>query len=930
MPIRSLAHFILLSAPLLSQLTFAQTKFYALTTVQSPVAGTRVSAQPIEITVPLRSLDTPTRKLPLTPNAIIYTCDPTVDAAVPGLCNRLNTEMAGLYASTFTNATATIYIRFAATSLGASTTSYSEMTYANFRIALLATATSANDNTAYVASVPAANPFPTRRVAVTNANLRVLGGSPTGGLDSAGAGCNVATDANCFDSIITISSAQLAGGNLWFRTGPPITASQYDYFSVVQHETDEVLGTSSQAFGFVFGGNDHISPPDMFRYHSDGTRSLSAGNNNACTTSDNNNACFSINGTTMVHQYHNTNDGNDAGDWQTNCVAVQDNAGCLGGANRNIGPDEILVLDVVGYRLAAVLTPDLSITKTHLNFFSQGQIGATYTLTVFNGGPGSTTGAAVTVTDTLPAGLTATAMSGSGWSCNVGTITCTSSASVAALTNFPPITLTVNVSATAALNLINSATVSGGGEAALNNGNNSANDPTFVLQLPDLTITKSHAGAFTQGQTGATYTLTVRNLGPGSTTGASVIVTDSLPASLTATAMSGAGWSCNVGTVTCISTSIVLPAGVFSAITLTVNVDPNAPAAITNSVTVAGGGELAVNAGNNNASDPTIVILLPDLTVAKSHLGDFTQGQLGAVYTITVSNTILPGNNVGPTTGAVVTLTDTLPLGLTAVGMSGAGWTCVVATATCTSTQVVAPGASFAPITLTVNVATNSPLNVVNNVAVTGGGELPARGGNNTAADPTKILPLDYLIRYAANLTNGDAVINISNTGFNGASLTGPGFGVAVGNICMNVYAFSPDEQLISCCSCLITPNGLVSLSVANDLISNTLTGVRPNSVVVKLVNTGAGAAFSGTSCTNSAAQAGTASFPTAGGSIAFGSTVHASGTGFAVTETPFIRATLSPTELASITNRCTNILGNGSGFGICRSCRTGGLSLSR
>ena len=112
-----------------------------------------------------------------------------------------------------------------------------------------------------------------------------------------------------------------------------------------------------------------------------------------------------------------------------------------------------------------------------------------------------------------------------------------------------------------------------------------------------------------------------------------------------------------------------------------------------------------------------------------------------------------------------------------------------------------------------------------------------------------------FQIRYASNLTAGDSVINVTNTGANGASLNGPGFGLATGNICVNVYAFSPDEQLISCCSCLITPNGLVSLSVNSDLVSNTLTGVRPNSVVIKLVNTLAGAGGAGggaTACTNS------------------------------------------------------------------------------
>ena len=187
-----------------------------------------------------------------------------------------------------------------------------------------------------------------------------------------------------------------------------------------------------------------------------------------------------------------------------------------------------------------------------------------------------------------------------------------------------------------------------------------------------------------------------------------------------------------------------------------------------------------------------------------------------------------------------------------------------------------------------------------------------------------------FQIRYAANLTSGDSVINITNSGANGASLFGPGFGGAVGNICVNVYAFSPDEQLVSCCSCLVTPNGLVSLSVNNDLISNTLTGVRPSSVVVKLVSTLAGyegstaEGSSGTSCTNSAATGGLL----APGMLAWGTTIHAgaaAGT-LATTETAFSPATLSTDEFASITNRCTNIIGNGSTFGICRSCRPGAL----
>jgi len=192
-----------------------------------------------------------------------------------------------------------------------------------------------------------------------------------------------------------------------------------------------------------------------------------------------------------------------------------------------------------------------------------------------------------------------------------------------------------------------------------------------------------------------------------------------------------------------------------------------------------------------------------------------------------------------------------------------------------------------------------------------------------------------FQVRYASNLTRGDSIVNITNTGANGASLFGPGFGTPAGNICVNVYSFSPDEQLISCCSCLVTPNGLVNLTAKRDLVSNTLTGIYPDSIVIKLLSTLAGATGSGTSCNNSAATAGqTEANRLVAGMLAWGTTLHSAtaidpppaGTAFSITETPFNPATLSAGELASITNRCTNIIGNGSTFGICRSCRLGGL----
>jgi len=167
-----------------------------------------------------------------------------------------------------------------------------------------------------------------------------------------------------------------------------------------------------------------------------------------------------------------------------------------------------------------------------------------------------------------------------------------------------------------------------------------------------------------------------------------------------------------------------------------------------------------------------------------------------------------------------------------------------------------------------------------------------------------------FLVRYAANLNVGDSVINISNAGTQNSS-------GALTNICANVYAFSPDEQLISCCSCVVTPNALVSLSAVSDLISNTLTPARPNSIVVKLIAT------SGTSCNASNVPAANL----AAGMVAWGTTLHATPVAgaYAVTETAFAEKGLSAAELARVTSFCGFIQANGSGYGICRSCRLGG-----
>ena len=182
-----------------------------------------------------------------------------------------------------------------------------------------------------------------------------------------------------------------------------------------------------------------------------------------------------------------------------------------------------------------------------------------------------------------------------------------------------------------------------------------------------------------------------------------------------------------------------------------------------------------------------------------------------------------------------------------------------------------------------------------------------------------------FLMRYAANLSIGESYIDITNTAASGAALLGPGYGTQSGNICVNVYAFDPSEELIACCSCLVTPDQTINLGVNRDLTVKTLTGVAPASVTVKLLASLAGGDGTGTSCTNSAAIVPTANL--AGGMSAWGTTLHANPVGgYDSTEMPFTASTLSQSELASIGARCSSILGNGSGFGICNSCRAGAL----
>jgi hypothetical protein len=175
--------------------------------------------------------------------------------------------------------------------------------------------------------------------------------------------------------------------------------------------------------------------------------------------------------------------------------------------------------------------------------------------------------------------------------------------------------------------------------------------------------------------------------------------------------------------------------------------------------------------------------------------------------------------------------------------------------------------------------------------------------------------PDAFQVRYAANLNIGDSFINITNNGASG------------GNICVQVYAFDKGEELLDCCTCTVTPNGLAAISVHN-LVSNTLTGQTLSQAVIKLVATN----LTGAAC--DASTVATPFVPEPAGEVvsgmrAWGTTLHAAPTSpvsYSTTETEFSQGFLSVEEYTHITSFCQFIEGDGSGQGVCSGCQSTAL----
>lgn len=182
-----------------------------------------------------------------------------------------------------------------------------------------------------------------------------------------------------------------------------------------------------------------------------------------------------------------------------------------------------------------------------------------------------------------------------------------------------------------------------------------------------------------------------------------------------------------------------------------------------------------------------------------------------------------------------------------------------------------------------------------------------------------------FQLRYF-NTNYGSGKIILSNAG--SLSKGGNVADDSSGTLCANVYAFDPNEEMQACCACPVTPNGLASFDIAEDIQGQNLIVNPAQAITVKILFTSKAAQAQGGSCDPRLPT----STNLAKGGLAWGINLRSvtfqgspPATVSATTETAFSPAELSLAELSKLSTYCryVKILGS-SVSGICKSCQAG------
>lgn len=292
--------------------------------------------------------------------SVLYSCASNIDATQAGTCGALNgATVSGVYSGIFSNVNANIYIQYGNTGVGSSSFNVTSVPYAEYYAALAASST----DSAALASLTSTDPLLSSAYGNTDGNISVtaalanalgLGSvvpaSITAGIEEDGVTSCTLGSAGCYNGVITISNG--GGFNYPLSPSDPAPPPDIDFFYVVEHETDEILGTSS-CIGL--NGADQCpgtdaAPADLFRYAAAGTPTFLA-------TADGTPAYFSIDGgVTSIAPYINSPLVGDYGDWEAVYPYRVQDGEASPGTNldlTNDGGSEIAVLDAVGFNLVA-------------------------------------------------------------------------------------------------------------------------------------------------------------------------------------------------------------------------------------------------------------------------------------------------------------------------------------------------------------------------------------------------------------------------------------------------------------------------------------------------------------------------------------------------------------------------------------------------
>ena len=132
--------------------------------------------------------------------------------------------------------------------------------------------------------------------------------------------------------------------------------------------------------------------------------------------------------------------------------------------------------------------------------------------------------------------------------------------------------------------------------------------------------------------------------------------------------------------------------------------------------------------------------------------------------------------------------------------------------------------------------------------------------------------------------------------------------------LCANIYVFAADQQETACCSCEITPNGLVTTSV-KALTGNPLTGIVPPDGVVQIISS----VYTGSCDPTFGIGGGGTPSPIVAGIDSWQTHIQNKyGTTYPITETAGTEELLTGAEVLDLALGCAFVQELGSGQGVC------------